>query len=108
MMSQAVIHRGVVYLSGLVADDLQADVQAQTTSILGKIDALLAEAGTDKSKLLRANIWLRDIATWADMNEVWNDWVVEGATPARATVEAPMAHPDIKVEIMVEAAVDDG
>lgn len=107
IMSQAVVHRGVAYLSGLVAGDLDADVKGQTASILDRIDAVLATVGTDKSKVLRANIWLSDIGTWADMNEVWTEWVAEGAAPARATVEAQMAHPKIKVEIMVEAAVDD-
>ena len=106
LMSQAVVHNGVAYLSGLVAADLDADVPAQTASILDKIDALLARAGSDKSNLIRANIWLSDISTWAAMNEVWSAWLPEGAAPARATVEAPMAHPKIKVEIMVEAAVD--
>lgn len=106
LMSQAVVHRGVAYLSGLVAGDLNVDVKEQTASILAKIDDVLAAAGTDKSKLLKATIWLSDISTWADMNEVWTEWVVPGAAPARATVEAPLARPNIKVEIMVEAAVD--
>ncbi len=107
LMSQAVVHRGVVYLSGLVAGDLDADVKAQTASILGKIDDLLAAAGTDKSRVLKANIWLSDISTWAEMNDMWTAWVTPGAAPARATVEAQLAHPKVKVEIMVEAAVDD-
>lgn len=107
LMSQAVVHRGVAYLSGLVGADLDADVKTQTASILDKIDGLLAAAGTDKTRLLKANIWLSDISTWAEMNDVWTAWVVDGATPARATVEAKLAHPKVKVEIMVEAAVDD-
>jgi enamine deaminase RidA (YjgF/YER057c/UK114 family) len=82
-------------------------VADQTASILGRIDDILAKVGTDKSKLLKANIWLADIATFGAMNDVWLSWVVPGATPARATVEAPLARPNIKVEIMVEAAVDD-
>lgn len=106
-MSQAVVHRGVAYLSGLVASDFDADVKGQTASILARIDEVLAAAGTDKSKILKANIWLSDISTWGEMNEVWTEWVAPGAAPARATVEAPLARPDIKVEIMVEAAVDD-
>ncbi|MEM7324417.1 MAG: RidA family protein [Actinomycetota bacterium] len=106
LMSKAVVHGGVAYLSGLVAADLDADVQGQTASILESIDGLLAKAGTDKSKLLRANIWLSDISTWADMNEVWSAWLTPGEAPVRATVEAAMASPKIKVEIMVEAAVD--
>lgn len=108
LMSQAVVHRGVAYLSGVVAADFDADVAGQTSSILARIDELLARAGTDKSKLLKANIWLSDINTFAEMNEVWTGWVVPGSTPARATVEAQLARPNIKVEIMVEAAVDDG
>lgn len=104
LMSQGVIHGDTVYLSGLVARDLDADVKGQTAQILDRIDELLAAAGSDKTKLLKANIWLTDIATWADMNEVWAAWVPAGAAPARATVEAPLANPRIKVEIMVEAA----
>ena len=107
LMSQAVVHRGVAYLSGLVAADLDGDVGEQTASILSRIDELLTAAGTDKTRLLKANIWLSDIGTWADMNEVWTGWVPDGAAPARATVEAKLAHPKVKVEIMVEAAVDD-
>jgi enamine deaminase RidA (YjgF/YER057c/UK114 family) len=106
LMSKAVVHRGIAYLSGLVAKDFDADVKEQTASILESIDEVLAKAGTDKSKLLRANIWLSDISTWADMNEVWSAWLAPDAAPVRATVEAPLANPKIKVEIMVEAAVD--
>ena len=104
LMSQAVIHGNTIYLSGLVASDLDADVKGQTTQILARIDEVLAQAGSDKTKLLKANIWLTDIGTWSEMNEVWTEWVVPGSTPARATVEAKLAHPKIKVEIMVEAA----
>jgi len=104
LMSQAVVHGDTVYLSGHVAGDLDADVKGQTAQILARIDVLLAAAGSDKSKLLKANIWLTDIGTWADMNEVWTDWVVPESTPARATVEAKLAHPKISVEIMVEAS----
>lgn len=104
LMSQAVIHGGTVYLSGLVGSDLDADVAGQTQQILDRIDELLATAGSDKSKLLKANIWLSDISTWSEMNGVWTGWVIAGSTPARATVEASLAHPKVKVEIMVEAA----
>lgn len=104
LMSQAVVHGDTVYLSGLVAGDLDADVAGQTSQILARIDELLAAAGSDKSKLLKANIWLTDIGTWAEMNDVWTSWVIPGSTPARATVEAQLAHPKIRVEIMVEAA----
>lgn len=104
IMSQAVVHGDIVYLSGLVGSDLEADVKGQTSQILARIDELLAQTGSDKTKILKANIWLTDIGTWAEMNEVWTAWVVEGSTPARATVEANLAHPKVKVEIMVEAA----
>ena len=103
-MSQAVIHGNTVYLQGLTADDTSQDVKGQTAQILAKIDALLAQAGTDKSKLLSANIWLTDIGAWSQMNEVWDAWVSPGNAPARATVEAKLAAPGLKVEIMVQAA----
>jgi enamine deaminase RidA (YjgF/YER057c/UK114 family) len=103
-MSQAVENGNTVYLAGLVADDASQDVKGQTRQILAKIDDLLKKAGTDKSKLLSANIWLTDISTWSQMNEVWDAWVSPGNTPARATVEAKLAAPGLKVEIMVQAA----
>ena len=90
-MSSAVVHGNTVYLAGLTADDSKADVKGQTKQILDKIDALLEKAGTDKCKVLSANIWLTDIGTWGQMNEVWDAWVSPGNTPARATVEAKLA-----------------
>jgi enamine deaminase RidA (YjgF/YER057c/UK114 family) len=105
-MSQAVIHGGVAYLAGQVAADKPgASVTEQTKNILARIDALLSAAGTDKSRLLTANIWLADIATFGEMNAVWDAWVSPGATPARATVESRLAAPDYTVEIMVTAAL---
>ncbi|MEY4967234.1 MAG: hypothetical protein RL274_2817 [Pseudomonadota bacterium] len=104
-MSKAVVHNGVVYLAGLTADDSSQDVKGQTKQILDKIDALLKAAGSDKSKILSANIWLTDIKSWATMNTVWDPWVSPGNTPARATVEAKLADPKLLVEIMVQAAV---
>lgn len=103
-MSSAVVHGNTVYLAGLTADDRTLDVKGQTKQILDKIDKFLAEAGTDKSKLLSANIWLTDIKTWSQMNEVWDAWVSPGNTPARATVEAQLAGAGLSVEIMVQAA----
>jgi enamine deaminase RidA (YjgF/YER057c/UK114 family) len=103
-MSKAVVHGDTVYLAGIVADDTAADVKGQTEQILATIDALLAEAGSDKSKLLKANIWLSDMSTFAQMNEAWDAWIVPGQTPARATVESKLATPAYTVEIMVEAA----
>ena len=104
-LAGAVVHGDTVYLAGLTADDTKADVKGQTAQILAKIDKFLADAGTDKSKILSANIWLTDIGTWGQMNEVWDKWVSPGNTPARATVEAKLANPALKVEIMVQAAL---
>ena len=104
-MSSAVVHGNTVYLAGLTADDTKADVKGQTKQILDKIDKFLKEAGTDKSKILSANIWLTDIGTWSQMNDVWKAWIPAGNTPARATVEAKLANPALKVEIMVQAAL---
>ena len=103
-MSQAVIHGATIYLAGQVADDPSADVAGQTRQILAKIDGLLAEAGSDKSKLLSANVWLSDISTFDQMNSVWDEWITPGKPPARACVESRLARPEFKVEIMVVAA----
>ena len=92
-------------VAGIVADNPKGkSVKEQTQDILRQIDGLLAKAGTDKSKLLSANIWITDMANFAEMNAVWDAWVAPGNTPARATVEARLAAPDYKVEIMVIAA----
>ena len=105
-MSDAVIHGGKVYLSGYIAEEtVGQSVKAQTADILAQIDETLAQAGSDKTKILKANIWLTDIATWAEMNAAWDAWVVPGQAPARATVEARLASPGIDVEIMVEAVI---
>ena len=103
-MSRAVAHGGVLYLAGHVAADPSASVADQTRSVLARIEAVLAEAGSDKSRVLSATIWLSDIATFEEMNAVWDAWVAPGAPPARATVEARLASPDYKVEIAVIAA----
>ena len=104
-MSSAVVHGDTVYLAGLTADDAKADVKGQTKQILDKVDKFLAEAGTDKSKVLSANIWLTDIGTWAEMNTVWDAWLPKDCGPARATVEAKLANPAYRIEIMIVAAV---
>lgn len=105
-MSQVVIHGDTVYLAGQVAADAPGkSVTEQTTNILSRIDALLAKAGTDKTKLLSTTIWLADMSTFAEMNAVWDSWVAEGAAPGRATVEAKLATPDYTVEIAVIAAL---
>lgn len=103
-MSQIVIHGNMVYLAGIVAREAAGkSVTEQTREILSVIDGYLKQAGTDKSKLVTANIWLTDIGTFAEMNAVWDAWVSPGNTPARATVEAKLAGPAFKVEIMVTA-----
>ena len=105
-MSQAVVYNGVVTTAGQVAQGARgASVKEQTEDILKEIDALLAEAGTDKSKLLTGMIWLSDISGFAEMNEVWDAWVSPGNTPTRACVESKLASPDFVVEIQVTAAV---
>ena len=106
--SKIVVHNGVVYLSGQVAEDPDADVQEQTRSTLARVDAALAEAGTTREHLLAATVYLRDIDNhFALMNEVWNAWVPEGHAPARACVEAHMARSGLLVEIVVTAALPD-
>ena len=102
-MSQVVVHNGLAYLAGQVAPNPVPSVADQTRQILERIDALLAEAGTDKSQILSTNIWLADIGKFAEMNSVWDAWVSPGNTPARATVEAKLATPAHLVEIMVVA-----
>jgi enamine deaminase RidA (YjgF/YER057c/UK114 family) len=105
-MSNAVIHNGMVYLAGYVAEAAKGkSIKEQTADILAQIDETLKEAGTDKTRIVKANIWLTDIKTWAEMNEAWDAWVVPGQTPARATVESKLAAPGLDVEIMVEAAL---
>jgi enamine deaminase RidA (YjgF/YER057c/UK114 family) len=105
-MSEAVIHGGKIYTAGIVAGrTVGKSVLEQTRDILGQIDNILAEAGSDKTRILKANIWLTDITKFDQMNQAWDSWVVAGKTPARATVEAKLAAAGYDVEIMVEAAV---
>lgn len=104
-MSEMVAHGGVAYLAGQVADDPSKDVADQTRQVLAAVDKLLAAAGTDKTRILRAQIFLADIADFAAMNGVWDAWVPAGNSPARATVEARLAAPEYKVEIVVTAAI---
>lgn len=105
-LSGVVINRasGTAYLAGQVAADSKADVTGQTRQVLAQIDALLVEAGSDKTKLLSATIYLPDMGDFAAMNAVWEQWVVPGHTPARATVEAKLAAAEYKVEIQIVAA----
>jgi enamine deaminase RidA (YjgF/YER057c/UK114 family) len=105
-MSQGVSRGDIVYLAGQVAETKAGGpVAEQTREILGQIDKLLAEAGTDKTKIMMATIYLADIKTFSEMNSAWDAWVAEGATPARATVEAKLVAPEYKVEIAVVASI---
>jgi enamine deaminase RidA (YjgF/YER057c/UK114 family) len=104
-LSQAVVHGDTVYLAGIVADDYDADTKTQTAQILGKIDRLLASVASDKRKILTATVWLAEIGDYDAMNSVWDEWVPNGETPARACVEARLANPKIRVEIRVTAAI---
>jgi enamine deaminase RidA (YjgF/YER057c/UK114 family) len=103
-MCQAVVHGGMVYLAGQVGAPGES-VTAQTQAVLQQIDRLLAEAGSDKSRILTATIWLADIGDFAEMNAVWDTWVDPANPPARATGESRLAAPEYKVEIIVVAAV---
>lgn len=106
-MSEVVVYNGIVYTAGVIAGDdtVGKSIYEQTVDVLSQIDAMLAEAGSDKTRILKANIWLADMGTFADMNKAWDAWVVPGQGPARATVEAKLAGEGYGVEIMIEAAV---
>ena len=104
-MSQAVVHGDTVYLAGQVASDASAGVKGQTEQVLKKIDALLASAGSDKSKLLSATVYLASMSGYDGGNAAWDEWVAPGNTPGRATVEAKLASPSYLVEIMAIAAL---
>ena len=102
-MSEAVVHNNTVYTAGQVGKG--ATVAEQTADVLSLIDNLLAQAGTDKSNLLSATIWITDMANFAEMNAVWDNWVSKGNAPARACVESKLALPEFLVEIQVTAAI---
>jgi enamine deaminase RidA (YjgF/YER057c/UK114 family) len=104
-MSEMAVHGNTVYLAGQIADDASQDIQGQTRQVLEAIDALLARAGSDRSRILMAQIFLVDLADFAGMNEVWDAWVPAGNAPPRATVQAALAKPEWKIEIVVTAAV---
>ena len=103
-LSEVAIHNGTVYLAGQVASDTTQDILGQTREVLGHIDRLLAEAGSDKSRILSTQIFITDLANFPAMNTVWEAWVVPGQTPPRATVEAKLADPAGLVEIVIVAA----
>jgi enamine deaminase RidA (YjgF/YER057c/UK114 family) len=102
-MSQAVVHGQTVYVAGQVADDTTTDVRDQARQIFRKIDALLAEAGSDRSKVLSANIWLATMSDFGEFNTEWEAWIPESATPARATVQAALVTPAHRIEIAIIA-----
>jgi len=104
-LSEIVVHNGTAYLAGEVPDDTSKDVTGQTREVLAKIDRLLAQVGSDKTKILSAQIFLADMADFAGMNVAWEAWVAPGHTPARATIEAKLANPAYRVEIMCVAAL---
>ncbi|WP_028312866.1 RidA family protein [Derxia gummosa] len=105
-LSEMTVFNGVAYLAGQVAADGSQDITGQTQQVLAQIDALLAEAGSDKSRLLQVVIYLKDLADFPKMNDVWSAWVAQGNTPPRATVQAELAKPEWRVEMVCTAAVN--
>ena len=103
-LSEVAIFNGTVYLAGQVAEATKADAFGQTQEIFGHIDRLLAEAGSDKRNIVSATVYLANMKHYADMNRAWDDWVVPGCTPPRATVEARLARPELLVEMQIVAA----
>ncbi|TWO71737.1 RidA family protein [Caenimonas sedimenti] len=103
-LSEMAVHNGTAYLAGQVPNDASLDIRGQTREVLAAIDALLARAGTDKSKILMTQIFLTDLADFEGMNEVWDAWVTPGHTPPRATVQARLARPGWRIEVVVTAA----
>jgi enamine deaminase RidA (YjgF/YER057c/UK114 family) len=104
-LSETAVHNGTVYLAGQVPDDTTQDIRGQTAQVLAMVDRLLAEAGSDKTRILMTQIFVTDISEIAAMNEVWDAWVPAGHTPPRATVQAQLANPAYKIEIVVSAAL---
>jgi len=104
-LSEMAIHNGTIYLAGQIADDCSADIRGQTQQVLAAIDGLLARAGSDKDKILHAQIFLPDLGDFPAMNEAWETWLTPGQAPTRATVQAALANPRWKIEIVVVAAV---
>ncbi len=104
-LSEMTVHNGTVYLAGQVAADASQDIRGQTAQVLAAIDKLLAEAGTDKAHILMCQIFIKDLADFPAMNEVWEDWLAPGDAPPRATVQAHLAKPDWKIELVVTAAL---
>lgn len=103
-LSEMAVHNGTIYLAGQVPDDGTLDIAGQTAQVLGMVDKLLAEAGSSKSRILMAQIFLADLADFDGMNKVWDAWVPTGHTPPRATVQAKLANPAFRIEVVVTAA----
>ena len=103
-LSEVAIHNNTIYLAGQIAEDTTQDIVGQTREVLGHVDRLLAEAGSDKTCILSCQIYIADMKDFPGMNEVWDDWVASGHTPPRATVEAKLANPACLVEIVIIAA----
>ncbi|WJF91318.1 RidA family protein [Paraburkholderia bonniea] len=106
-LSEIAVHNGTIYLAGQIAEDTEQDIAGQTREVLGHIDRLLAEVNSDKSHLLSVQIFISDMLHFPGMNEVWDKWVAQGATPPRATVEARLANPKCLVEVVAVAAQRD-
>lgn len=104
-MSEMAIHNGTIYLAGQVAGDATQDIRGQTTQVLAAVDKLLAEAGTERAHIVMCQIYLADMADFAAMNSIWDDWVEPGDAPPRATVQALLARPQWKIEVVVTAAL---
>lgn len=103
-LSETAIHNGTIYLAGQIAEDTKQNIAGQTREVLGHIDRLLEEAGSDKSRILMCQIFISDVKDFQEMNAVWNEWVAVGNSPPRATVEAKLARPELLVEMVVTAA----
>lgn len=104
-LSEAAIHNGVIYLAGQIAEDTSAGIEGQMREVLGHVDRLLTECGSDKSRILMCQIYISDMLYFAGMNAVWDAWVPQGHTPPRATVEAKLANPACLVEVCITASV---
>lgn len=103
--SEACIHAGTIYLAGQVPNDTSQDIEGQTREVLDMVERLLLEAGSDKSHILMAQLYLSDMADYAGMNRVWDQWVVPGCAPPRATVQAQLANQEWRIEVVVTAAL---
>lgn len=104
-LSEMAVYNGIAYLAGQVPEDDTLDMYSQTKQVLAEIDKWLAEAGTDKSRILMAQVFVANMIEFDEMNRAWDEWVAEGNSPPRAAIEAKLANPNWKVEIVVTAAI---